>query len=703
MFIREEIQKFMDDEGYEPMTKEELVLHYDLPISEYRMFFDLLKSMERESIIIQTQKGKYLLTKNSSEYFTGIAQRNSGGFGFVSTENENGEDIYISKQNMKNVMHKDKVFGKHINNKSGNKPEGKILRVLERSKETIVGTFHKEKNYGIVIADDARAYFNIMIPKGKINGAKEEDKVVVEIERFSEGQKKPQGRIIQVIGNKNEMGTDILSIIYQHELPIEFPGAVLKEVQNIDQKVHPGSLKKRTDFSELFTVTMDGAEAKDFDDAISIEREGENIILYVHIADVSHYVKKNSPLDKEALLRGNSVYLLDRVLPMLPEALSNGICSLLPGKIRLTKTVKMTINKGGKVIDAHFYESYIQSDYRLIYKDVSDFLEGKEAVFEDSILKDKIVLMQELSQYLYENRVHRGVIDFDFPETEVIVNEKGEPIEIKQAERRIGNKLIEEFMLIANETVGAYYKKRNAPFIYRIHEKPSEEKAEDFLQILQLFGYHIDLQSLTPKEYQKIIKESKGKKEEKLIHTLLLKSLQKARYSSCPDIHFGLSTDSYCHFTSPIRRYADLFIHRVMHEDLMKNGKFSLRKDDKEISMIADHISRTEMKAELTERAVNDLKKAQYMNNHIGEEFTGIVSSLNNFGFFVEVDNTIEGLVHFKFLSDYYYFDENTWTIRGETNGKVISIGDEIRVRCINVNIEAREIDFNWIEEEKNE
>ena len=386
---------------------------------------------------------------------------------------------------------------------------------------------------------------------------------------------------------------------------------------------------------------------------------------------------------------------------MLPEKLSNGVCSLLPGELRLAKTVKMKISFDGEVKDYQFYESVIRSDHRLIYDEVSDFLEEEKNVYQDKTLEQYLKWMDELAKILKQKRRERGALDFEFPESEIIVDNKGMPVDVKRMERRIADKIIEEFMIVTNETVGSHYKHLQAPFIFRIHEAPSNEKIEDFSYFLNIFGYSLKGDGQHPREYQRILDESRGKNEETLIHTLLLKSMQKARYTNYSEIHFGLATNNYCHFTAPIRRYADLFVHRIMHEDLTHPGRFSKDNKHNNIAAIAEHVSKTEIRAELTERDVEDLKKAQYMEHRIGEVFEGIVSSLNNFGFFVQLENTIEGLVHFKNLDDYYYFDESTYQIKGETNGKIIALGDRVTVELINVSVLERTIDFKWIEEKK--
>lgn len=699
MAFEEKIRTFLNREDYEPMTKEDLSLAMEVSIDDLRPFFETLVKMERRGSIILSKKNKIYLPEMHPDYTTGRLMRTARGGAFVSGENG---DIYISPENIKDAMHKDVVLVRNMSAMHGKRAEGVVSRIMERSGETIVGTYHEKDGKGYVDADDVRAFYRIEIPKEKTLGAKEDDKVVVRLYRFPTKKHGPIGEILAVLGNKNEIGMDILSIIYQYEIPMEFSDEALAEAKEIPLTVTEKDKKGRVDLRALFTVTIDGADAKDFDDAISIERDGENTVLYVHIADVAHYVPENSALDRDARVRGNSVYLVDRVIPMLPFELSNGICSLLPGEERLTKTAKIVLDRRAEILSYELMESVILSDKRLVYDDVSNYLEGKEHPFaNEEELCEALDLMKDLAKKLEEKRYRRGSLEFEFPETTIVVDPKGKPTEIKETERRIANDIIEEFMILANEVVAEHFMRLDAPFLYRIHEEPSGKKLDEFKSILAIFDYKVDGGVVSAKKYRKILEASKGTKEEHIIHTLLLKSLKKARYSPVAEGHFGLASSHYCHFTAPIRRYADVFVHRVLHEWLAKRP-FSWKKRLSELESLADHISTTELKADLCERDVDDLKKAEYMMDYIGTRFEGIVSSLNSFGFFVELPNTIEGLVHFRNLDDFYTFDESRYVIRGERNGDLIELGDPVTVEVADVNLTERTIDFKWIRDKKN-
>lgn len=696
MKFEERLSTFLHDENYNPMTKEDLAIAMGVNVQDLRDFFEALIKMEREGAIVLSIKNKIFPADAHPDYTMGKLMRTTRGSAFVSGTDQ---DIYIAPENVKGAMHKDLVLVRNTNKMHG-RIEGVVSRILERSGETIVGTYHVNEDAGYVEADDVRAFYRIEIHKGKTLGAKEDDKVVVKLNQFPTKNHGPMGEILAVLGNKNEIGMDILSIIYQHEIPVAFSEETLQEAQNIPLSVTEKDMMGRVDLRDLYTVTIDGADAKDFDDAISIERDGENILLYVHIADVAHYVQENSALDNDARLRGNSVYLVDRVIPMLPFELSNGICSLLPGEDRFTKTVKIVLNQSANILSYEIMESVITSNKRLVYDDVSAYLDGNARPFADDVtVCEKLEQMKELAKKLEEQRYRRGSLEFEFPETAIVVDSRGKPTKIKKAMRRIANDIIEEFMILANEVVAEHFVRLNAPFIYRIHEEPSGKKLDEFKKILSVFGYKIG-DVVNARMYRKILDAAKGTKEEQIIHTLLLKSLKKARYSPEMEGHFGLASSHYCHFTAPIRRYADLFAHRALHEWITQSP-FLWKRRVPELETLADHISLTETRADLCERDVDDLKKAEFMMDYIGSRFEGTVSSLNSFGFFVELENTIEGLVHFRSLDDYYEFDEASYIIRGERNGDIIELGDLITIEVANVNLTERTIDFKWIRENK--
>ena len=706
MNIRDAIVEFMKSKEYRPMLREELSIHFQIDKSESKDFFKVLEGLEKDGILVRNQNNRYGLL-NTDYLVVGKLEGHEKGFGFVMSKDKTREDVFITAENMNGAMNGDTVIANILKkSQAGKREEGEIIRILERGNKYLVGTFEDNKNFGFLIPDDQKISYDVFIPKAHTMGAKDKQKVVIEISKFPEARRNPEGRVIEVLGYLSDPGTDILSIIRQFDLPEVFPEDVQEQANKVPDTINKSDLEGRTDLRQLKTFTIDGADAMDLDDAISIKSlDNGKYELGVHIADVAHYVKDGTPMDKEALERGNSVYLIDRVIPMLPRELSNGICSLNPNVDRLTLSVTMEINKSGSVVNHQILETVINSSHRLVYDDVSDFLENDDEDAKEK-LKDILVelkLMEELMHILYNKRDTRGSINFDFPETKITLDEQGKPIEIKKDERRIANRLIEEFMLITNETVAEEYFWAEVPFLYRIHEDPNPEKLVDFANFIHNFGYQLKGKEIHPKELQLLIEEIKGKKEELVISTLLLRSLRKAKYSSTPDSHFGLASLYYSHFTAPIRRYPDLVIHRIIKESI--KGKLTLNKQamlEKTLSEIADHTSMTERRADEAEREVSDLKKAQYMMDKIGEEFKGIISSLTNFGIFVQLENTIEGLVHFSnMLDDYYHFDEEKFHIIGERTNRLYKLGDEVTIKVIGVDIGKRNIDFQIVDNGK--
>lgn len=707
MSLRENIVEFMRKKVYKPMLKEELAIQFGLEGKEIEVFYNILKDMEKEGIIIKTRNERYGLVEKMN-LIVGKIEGNEKGFGFLIPDDKTKEDVFIPAEDMNGALHGDRVIVR-ITSKGlyGKKEEGEVIRILERANDTIVGTFESSNNFGFVIPDDSRIAYDVFISKSNFNGAKTNQKVVVEITRWPEKRRNPEGKIVEILGYVGEKGTDILSIIKQFKLSEDFPAKVLNQASSIEQTVSQEEIEKRVDLRNLNIFTIDGADAKDLDDAVSIEKlSNGNYKLGVHIADVSHYVKEKSPIDKEAYKRGNSVYLVDRVIPMLPKELSNGICSLNPNEDRLTLSVFMEIDKNGSVVDYKIVEGVIRSKARLVYDDVSDFLErdDKEALKNLEGVTEDLKIMEELSHILYEKRQKRGCIDFDFPEARIILDEDGIPIDVVKEDRRIADKMIEEFMLVCNETIAEHFYWADIPFLYRIHEEPDMEKIEEFNKFIHNFGYSIKgIQDIHPKELQLLTKEVKGKKEETLINTLLLRSLKKAKYSSEKDIHFGLAAEYYCHFTAPIRRYPDLQIHRIIKSYI--KGKLSSNEQDRLhvlLPKVADHTSTTERTAEEAEREVEDLKKAEYMSTRIGNVYEGIISSLTHFGMYVQLDNTIEGLVHFSnMIDDYYYFDEDKYYIIGEHTNKVYRLGDTVKIIVINTDLVKRTIDFMLVQEDE--
>lgn len=700
MSLRENIVEFMEKKIYKPMLKEELAIQFGLEGKEIGVFYKVLEDMEREGIIIKTRNERYGLIEKMN-LIVGKIEGNERGFGFLIPDDKTKEDVYIPAEDMNGALHGDKVVVRITSRYlPGKKEEGEVIRILERANETIVGTFESSKNFGFVIPDDTRIAYDVFVSKTDFNGAKTNQKVVVEITRWPEKRRNPEGKIVEILGYVGEKGTDILSIIKQYKLPEEFPSKVQNQASSIEQAVPEEEIEKRVDLRKLNTFTIDGADAKDLDDAVSIEKlSNGNYRLGVHIADVSHYVRERSPIDKEAYKRGNSVYLVDRVIPMLPKELSNGICSLNPNEDRLTLSVFMEIDRSGSVVDYEIVEGVIRSKARLIYDDVSDYLEkdDREALKKLEEVSEDLKMMEELAHILHEKREKRGSIDFDFPEAKIILDEDGIPIDIIKEDRRIANRMIEEFMLVCNETIAEHFYWTDIPFLYRIHEEPDMEKIEEFNKFIYNFGYVIKgSKEVHPKELQLLTKEVKGKKEETLINTLLLRSLKKAKYSSEKDVHFGLAAKYYCHFTAPIRRYPDLQIHRIIKSYI--NGKLNTNEQDRLhilLPKVADHTSTTERTAEEAEREVEDLKMAEYMSTRIGNVYEGIISSLTHFGMYVQLDNTIEGLVHFSnMIDDYYYFDEDKYYIIGEHTNKIYRLGDAVEIIVINTDLVKRTIDF---------
>lgn len=702
MKLKEKIMEIFEEFPGQGQTKEQIALQLNVDVKDYRALFHTLTDMTKEGSLTLSKKGRYFIVdQEASDQTIGRLVGNARGFAFFISEDPKVEDVFIPEDALNGAVHDDRVKIQITNTPKVGRLEGEVVDILKRNTSVLVGTYEKGKNFGFVVPDDQRYGFDVFVLKGSENKARNRDKVVVKIKSFpKERNKSPEGVITEVIGNIQEKGIDITSIARQFGLPHSFPKDAIEEAEAIPQSISKKDFTGRKDLRSLYTVTIDGADAKDFDDAISIEKIENGYRLWVHIADVAHYVQEGQPLDKEALNRGNSVYLLDRVIPMLPEALSNGICSLNPKVDRLSQTVLMDIDLKGKVKHYEFYESVINSNHRLIYDDVSNYLEGKAHQLEPDVDLQALQWMEELYHILTEKRKVRGSIDFNFVESQIILNEEGKAIDVVKRDRRVSNRIIEEFMLVTNETVGQHFAFMDIPFIYRIHEDPSEEKMAEFLKILHNFGYTIKGKSLHSKDFQQILEEIRGKKEEPLISTMLLRSLRKARYSAENDIHFGLAAMYYTHFTSPIRRYADLVVHRIFKR-AMRNGlpAAPTRKAWNRMEEVANHISETERRAEEAEREVEDMKKAEYMLTHLHEVFPGTVSSLTSFGIFVELENTVEGLVHFKNMEDdYYRFDEEKYYVIGERSHRIIHLGDNVEIKVDNVDVERRQIDFKLME-----
>ncbi|MDU4939870.1 MAG: ribonuclease R [Clostridium sp.] len=706
MGIKDTLLEFMREEAYRPMDIQELVSVFDINPDEYRAFKKTLKTMEKEGLIFRTKKDKFALPERLG-LITGKLQAHAKGFGFLIPEVEGEKDVFIPSSFINGAMNGDRILVQITReDKNGKKREGEVIQILERGNTKIIGVYEDSKNFGFVIAEDTRISQDIFISKKDRNGAKDGDVVVVEITKWPEKRRSPEGVVKEVLGQKGDKGLDILTIIKKYGLPEEFPPKVQAFAAGIDEEIPLKEYKRRKDLRDVRMVTIDGEDAKDLDDAVSIERlDNGRYRLGVHIADVSHYVREKNPLDKEALKRGTSVYLIDRVIPMLPKKLSNGICSLNPKVDRLTLSCIMVIDSTGKVLDHEIVESVIRTNERMTYTDVTKILKDNDPELSKryDYLLDDFKAMEELCNILYKKRTKRGAIDFEFEESKIILNEFGKPIDIKPYEREIANRIIEEFMLVCNETVAEHMFWSHLPFVYRIHEDPDEEKLEKFREFIYNLGYIVKWNGeVKPRNLQEILEKVRGKKEETVVSTLLLRSMMRAKYSPECVGHFGLAAKYYCHFTSPIRRYPDLQIHRIIKEFI--NGKID---DDrsKKLTALVDYAARqsseTENIATEAEREVDDLKKAEYMLDRIGEEFEGIVSSVTSFGMFVELPNTIEGLIHITALDDdYYIYDENHLCLMGERTKKIYRLGDFVKVRCSKVDIPNREIYFDMVEDE---
>lgn len=700
MINKDKIMEYMRESAYSPMLSEELMSAFNIAKGERTEFLEIINEMENEGSIFKTKRNRYGIPEKMN-LAIGKLQGNPKGFGFVIQDEEDTPDVYISTENMNGAMNGDRVVAKILKAKDeGRRAEGQIIKILSRGVNTLVGTFEKSTHFGFVVPDDKRIYQDVFIPQPDINDAKTGQKVVIEITKWPEARRNPEGKIIEILGYKNEPGVDILSVIRKYGLPEEFPDDVQAAAENIPDEIAPREYERRRNLRDLKMVTIDGEDAKDLDDAVSVEvLPNGNFRLGVHIADVSYYVKENEPIDKEAQQRGTSVYLIDRVVPMLPRKLSNGICSLNPKVDRLTMTCMMEIDKDGRVLDHEIFESIIRTNERMTYKDVTKILRDNDPDLMErySDLVDDFRNMEKLCNILRNKRMSRGSIDFDFPECKITLNDRGKPIDIRPYDRDISNMMIEEFMLAANETVAEYMYWTGLPFIYRIHEDPDQEKLLAFNEFIHNFGYHIKgINDIHPKALQEIVEKVAGKKEETIINTLMLRSLKKAKYSPECSGHFGLAAKYYTHFTSPIRRYPDLTIHRIIREHIAGTINEKREKKLRGFVKYASKLSSdTEITAQEAEREVDDLKKAEYMVDRIGDVSSGIISSVTPFGMFVELENTIEGLVHVSsLLDDYYYFDEDHHCFIGERKRRIFRLGDAVNIRVAKVSIDERTIDF---------
>jgi len=710
--LEENIQKhvdkllhYMKDEAYKPLTVQELETAFGIEdSSDFKEFVKALVQMEQKGLVVRTRANRYGLPEKMN-LVRGKLIGHSKGFAFVQPDEPGMDDIFIPPTETNNAMHGDIVLVRVASETSGQRREGTVIRIIERGVQQIVGTYVESKNFGFVIPDDKKFASDIFIPKNASMGAVEGHKVVVKLTTYPEGRKSAEGEVINILGHKNDPGVDILSVIHKHGLPMAFPDEVMQQANEVPDTIDESELANRRDLRNETIVTIDGADAKDLDDAVTVTKlDNGHYKLGVHIADVSYYVKEGSPIDREAADRATSVYLVDRVIPMIPHRLSNGICSLNPKVDRLVLSCEMEISPDGEVVSHEIFQSVIKTTERMTYYDVNRILVDKDEETRSryELLVPMFELMEELASILRNKRMHRGAIDFDFKESKVLVDEEGKPTDVVLRERSVAERLIEEFMLAANETVAEHFRWMDVPFIYRIHEEPKEDKLRRFFEFITNFGYIVKgtANQVHPRALQEIIEEVQGKPEEMVVSTVMLRSMQQAKYY--PDClgHFGLSTQFYTHFTSPIRRYPDTIVHRLIRTYLIegKLDETTRGKWNTELPDIADHSSKMERRAVDAERETDELKKTEFMEDKIGEEYDGIISSVTNFGMFVELPNTIEGLVHVSYMTDdYYRYDERHFAMIGERTGNVFRIGDEITVRVINVNKEERSIDFEIV------
>lgn len=703
------ICELVNDKFYVPMKEKELAAFMQVRPEEREELKTILNELLMEGRLQISKRGKYSKGEEGGG-LVGTFISHPKGFGFVEIEGRS-EDLYIPESGVNGAFHQDQVQVELLKGQGGRRQEARIVKILSHGLTKVVGTYQKSKSFGFVIPDLEKISTDIYIPAEGSKGAVTGHKVVVELTDYGDDKHKPEGRITEILGHVNDPGVDILSIVKGYDLPVEFEEKLLNQAERVGKPVSEADMAGRRDLRSLQMVTIDGEDAKDLDDAVSLTREGENYCLGVHIADVSNYVQENSALDREALNRGTSVYLVDRVIPMLPHTLSNGICSLNQGEDRLALSCLMKVNKKGEVVSYEIAETVICVDRRMSYTAVRKILEegDPELIQEYEELVPMFQDMQELAAILRKKRRQRGSIDFDFPESKIILDQKGNPVSIEPYERNVATDLIEDFMLLANETVAQHFYWMEVPFLYRTHETPDTEKIEKLATFIHNFGYHIKIKTsdheVHPKEIQKLLASIEGTEEEALIARLALRSMKQAKYSVECTGHFGLACACYCHFTSPIRRYPDLQIHRIIKEQL--RGRLMEKRIDhyKEIlPEVARQTSRLERRADEAERETDKLKKAQYMKHHIGETLEGIISGITAWGIYVELPNTVEGMIHVARLTgDYYYYKEETFEMVGRNTGRCFKLGQRLKVFVDSVDMVSKSVDFLLAEDDMEE
>lgn len=708
--VKEKIQNYFKENGTKPLAVDELeeVLEIEDAI-EFKELVKALNQLEEEGELVRTRKNRFGLPEKMN-LIRGRIQMHAKGFAFLIPDDEKQDDVYVHHSDLASAMNNDKVLVRiEKRDKDGNRPEGTVIRILERATLQVVGTFEDNRSFGFVIADDKRIPNDIFIPKNMTNGAVSGHKVIAHITKYPEGKKSAEGEIIHILGHKNDPGIDIISIIHKHGIKMDFPNKVLDQAAATPETISADEIKERRDLRNETIVTIDGADAKDLDDAVSVKKlDNGNYKLGVYIADVSYYVEEGSPIDQEALERGTSVYLVDRVIPMIPHRLSNGICSLNPQVDRLTLGCEMEIDTSGNIVDHEIFQSVIRTNERMTYSDVNKILVDKDEALRERYRELVPVFenMEQLASVLRHKRMDRGAIDFDFKEAKVLVDENGKPEDVVLRERSVAERLIEEFMLAANETVAEHFHWLDVPFIHRIHEDPDPGKLQTFFEFLAGLGYVVKgtNNEVHPQALQKVLEEVQGKPEEMIVSKLMLRSMQQAKYDPQSIGHFGLATEFYTHFTSPIRRYPDLTVHRLIRTYLIqkKMDQKTMQKWKDAMPEISRQTSEAERRAVDAERETDDLKKAEFMKDKIGESYTGVISSITNFGLFVELENTIEGLIHVSYLTDdYYHYDQRSQAMIGERTANMYRIGDEVKVKVAGVNLDERTVDFEMVYSKK--
>lgn len=700
------ILDLMEADFYVPMKEKELAVMLQVTKEDRPELNRILNELLAEGKLSITKKGKFVKAKNADKELVGTFISHPKGFGFVEIDGRE-EDLYIPENYVNGAFHKDTVRVALLSGHSGKRQEAQVIEVVARGMKRIVGMYEKSnKNYGFVVPDNTKITGDIFVPAERAKGAVSGHKVVCEITDYGKNNRKPEGKIVEIIGHANDPGVDIMSIVKGYELPVEFSEKIMRQVERVSDEVSEADMSGRRDLRDVQMVTIDGEDAKDLDDAVSLTVEDGLYQLGVHIADVTNYVQENSALDWEAKERGTSVYLVDRVIPMLPHKLSNGICSLNAGENRLALSCLMTIDQKGEVINHELVESVIKVDRRMSYTSVKKILEGNDEAErkEYEALVPMFERMRELADILRKRRKKRGSIDFDFPETKIILDSEGHPVDIKPYDRNVATKIIEDFMLIANETVAQHFYWLELPFVYRTHDTPDPEKIAKLGTFINNFGYYLKLKNgggrtiseIHPKEIQKLLDKIEGSEEEAMISRLTLRSMKRAQYTVDCTGHFGLACQYYCHFTSPIRRYPDLQIHRIIREQL--RGKLTderITHYQEILPEVAKHSSETERRADEVERETEKLKKVQYMEQRIGQTFEGVISGITAWGIYVELPDTVEGMIHVsKLAGDYFYYEEETYEMVGRDSGIRYKLGQKVAITVDSVDYFQKSIDF---------